>query len=347
MVDFRKLLTRRDAGIGTHLLRWLLRLASVPYTLAVWGKNRLYDWGIKQPYQSGLPVVSVGNVSVGGTGKSPAVAWLAKWFRSQDIRVAVLSRGYGALDSGQNDEALELELQFPDVPHLQHWDRIASAQLAKDELEMQVLVLDDGFQHRRIARDLEIVLLDATDPSAARWPLPGGLLREPLSSLRRADIILLTRCDQAKPEELQKLKAIARRKASKAIVLCCSHQPSHLLRFPQQKDALEKLRGAKVLAFCGIGNPASFFSSLSACGAIILDSLTFPDHHGYDAADVDRLSSWTENFPDASMLVCTMKDWVKLQTADIGTLPLHALAIEMQVADAQPLESQLADLLRR
>ncbi len=156
-------------------------------------RNLAYDWGLLRSYRSPLPVISVGNLSVGGTGKSPCVAWIARWLRAHDIRVAILSRGYGQLDSGQNDEALELELQLPDVPHLQHWDRSASAVLAHEELEMQALLLDDGFQHRRMARDLDIVMIDATDPPSALHVLPGGLLREPLSALRRADVVLLSR----------------------------------------------------------------------------------------------------------------------------------------------------------
>ncbi len=336
MVDLRQLLTSRTPSPGVRLLRWGLRLVSLPYHAAVVVKNLSYDWGWKKPFRSRLPVVSVGNLSVGGTGKSPTVAWLARWLRRRGLRVAILSRGYGQLDSGQNDEALELELQLPDVPHLQHWDRVVSAKLADEELQMQLLLLDDGFQHRRMARDLEIVLLDATDPPAARWLLPGGLLREPLSSLKRADIVVLTRSDQATPGELTAIDSMVRKKTRRAAVLRACHRPSHLMVFPDVQRDLDELRDRQVLAFCAIGNPQSFFGTLANLGATVVDERTWPDHHGFDASDVQTLEQWSQQFPEAEMLVCTVKDWVKFQTARIGGLELVAVAVELDVLEGLP-----------
>ena len=140
-------------------------------------------------------VISVGNLTLGGTGKTPMVEWLARWFRSHDVRVAIVSRGYGAVDGGQNDEARELEEKLPDVPHLQDPNRAAAARVAIDELATQLIVLDDGFQHRRLGRDLDIILIDAVEPFGYDRVFPRGMLREPLSGLRRADVIGLTRAD--------------------------------------------------------------------------------------------------------------------------------------------------------
>jgi tetraacyldisaccharide 4'-kinase len=172
--DWRRLLTDPHPSVRLRAVRLVLRAASLPYALAIRARNACYTRGWFSTTHSPLKVISVGNISVGGTGKSPMVAWLARWLRARQVRVAVLSRGYGQLDHGQNDEGLELELLFPDVPHLQHPDRLASAKLAEEELDMQCLVLDDGFQHRRLARDLDIVLLDATHPAPARRLLPAG-----------------------------------------------------------------------------------------------------------------------------------------------------------------------------
>ena len=130
---------------------------------------------------------------------------LARWFRARNIRVGILSRGFGAGIDGRNDEAKELEVLLPDVPHLQKPDRLASAQIATEELGMQLLLLDDGFQHRKIHRDLEIVLLDAREPFGFGHLLPRGLLREPLRSLRRADIVMATRADQVEPQKLAEI----------------------------------------------------------------------------------------------------------------------------------------------
>ncbi|HEY1186298.1 MAG TPA: tetraacyldisaccharide 4'-kinase, partial [Gemmata sp.] len=143
-----------------------MRLASGPYGLAARTRNALFDRGWKRTHRAPVPVVSVGNLTLGGTGKTPCVEWVARFFREREVQVTILSRGYGSA-GGQNDEALVLEDNLPDVPHLQGADRVALAATAVEELEAELLVLDDGFQHRRLHRDLDIVLIDATRP-------PGG-----------------------------------------------------------------------------------------------------------------------------------------------------------------------------
>src|SRR5437870_5928929 len=144
----------------------------------------MYERGWNERRRAPVPVVSVGNLTVGGTGKTPCVEHVARFYRSRGLRVAVLSRGYGAA-AGRNDEAMVLEENLPDVPHLQGPDRAALAFTAVEELESEVLVLDDGFQHRRLARDLDLVLVDATDPWGQGYLFPRGLLRESPASLRR------------------------------------------------------------------------------------------------------------------------------------------------------------------
>lgn len=327
LIEFRELFCRNRPGLGIRILRILLRAASPVYWFGAQVKNWLYDWGWKTPFKSPLVVISVGNLSVGGTGKSPVVQWIATQLRSKHRRVAVLSRGYGQLDQGRNDEALEMELSLPDVPHLQHWDRVVSAELARSELDMQILVLDDGFQHRRIARDLDIVLLDATAPDAARHVLPGGLLRESLGNLRRADVVMLTRVDQAADRNVETLRRLVSRHASQATLVETSHRPDCIQFFPEGVCPASDLNGRDVLAFCGIGNPESFFRTLEGLGATVLDRRTWPDHHAYSEKDVRSIEQWCAGMPDAPWLICTMKDWVKLQVAHLGGCKLGALKI--------------------
>lgn len=344
LADLRRILTAPNPSLPVLFLRLGLRVLSFPYSATMKLRNWAYDCGIKRSYQSAAKVISVGNLSVGGTGKSPAVAWLAQWFRDRNVRVAILSRGYGALDNGQNDEALELEMRFPDVPHLQNPDRIASAILAEEELEMQLLLLDDGFQHRRIKRDLDIVLIDATDAQSARRPLPGGLLRESMQSLVRSDVVMLTRADQAGAAKVAALEEKVGRIAPNALIVQAFHRPTHL-RNETRRDAAETLEGTKVLAFCAIGNPESFFFSLQTLGATTLDTLKWPDHHGYTASDVAQLEQWALLHSDAEMIVCTMKDWVKIQSDEISGIPLVALAIEMEIScGVDQLEERLTRL---
>ena len=185
-------------GLGPALLRRLLWCARMPYSLGVRWRNRKFDRG-RDVHRAGVPVISIGNLTVGGTGKTPCVEYVARLLREQDIRVAILSRGYGA-ETGRNDEAMVLEENLLDVPHLQDPDRVAIARTAVEELASEVLVLDDGFQHRRL-RDLDILLIDTADPWGAGICYRGGL-REPTSSLRRAGLIVLTRCDAMSPEAI-------------------------------------------------------------------------------------------------------------------------------------------------
>ncbi len=347
-MDLRHLLTNDSPTIPEQILRWFLRLCSLPYALIIRLRNLSYDRGWRKSTKSNLPIISIGNLSAGGTGKSPLVAWLARWFRTRGVRVAILSRGYGQLDSGQNDEALELELQLPDVPHLQHWDRIASAKLAEEELDMQLLLLDDGFQHRRLQRDLELVLLDATDSVAARWLLPGGLMREPLSSLARADVVILSRVNQIPPVAQEKLRERVHGLSPQALILGATHQPANLLTFPDRVCDTGVLQGKRILAFCAIGNPNSFFRSLRELGAETIACRTWRDHHVFTAADIAELTEWTLQFPAAECIVCTMKDWVKIQQEKLGGLDLCALQIYLQFeSETKLLEEKLASLLPR
>ena len=342
MTSLRELVTDPKACLPVVCLRQLLRIASWPYWVAISCRNLAYQVGWKKSFRSPLVVISVGNLTVGGTGKTPTVAWLAQWLRARDLRVAILSRGYGQLDSGQNDEALELELQLPDVPHLQHWDRVASAKLAEEELDMQVLVLDDGFQHQRLARDLDIVLIDASESRLALRLLPGGLLREPLRSLQRARVVLLTRCDQADASKLDWLRRQIHKHNSQAILARAEHCPTRIDVHPSGSSSLAEMRGRRAIAFCAIGNPNSFFSTLRSIGVEVVDQKTWPDHHAYSAEDVQQLVEWTKQHSDVEWILCTRKDWVKLQMAKIGALRLGALVVELKVVEGLvEMETQL------
>ncbi len=167
------------------MARGALALAEIPYAAAVDWRNRRYDCGATVQ-RVGVPVVSVGNLTLGGTGKTPLVEWLARWFADRGVRVVLVSRGYGALPGQPNDEALELAQSLPQVPHLQNRDRVQAALEAIGELGAQLILLDDGFQHRRLARDLDLVLVDALEPFGFGHVFPRGTLREPLAGWRRA-----------------------------------------------------------------------------------------------------------------------------------------------------------------
>ena len=355
---------RESHGVAACLLRASLGLAEWPYAWAVAARNRSYDNGKSPIRRVAAPVVSVGNLSVGGTGKTPLVAWLAQWFLDRGVRVALVSRGYGAAAGESNDEARELALRLPNVPHLQNRDRHAAAQQAIDQHGAQLILLDDAFQHRRLHRDLDIVLLDGLDPFGGERLLPRGLLREPLANLSRAHVVVLTRADLLGPEMRDAIRKRVQRLAPHALWLEAGVRVDRLLRHGSlpatanqavsdgrspampstetrhsetwrtktrhaETSSIETLRGLPVGAFCGIGNPAGFRRTLERLGATIVGWREFPDHHRFDAKDIGSLDTWSAELTAAQAIVCTRKDWVKLDRGQLGGRPLWALDISL------------------
>jgi tetraacyldisaccharide 4'-kinase len=307
-----------------------LRLASLPYAAVVWWRNRRYDRGVNV-HRAGVPVVGVGNLTLGGTGKTPCVEWAARFYRDLGVRAAILSRGYGA-EAGRNDEAMVLEENLPDVPHLQDPDRVTAAARAVEELESELLILDDGFQHRRLHRDLDIVLIDATAPPHRDRLFPAGTLREPVGSLRRANVIVVTRADQADRGATDELRDWLTTRFPGKPVAWSEHRPTALIGTEQP---VESLRRQTIGAFCGIGQPAAFRRTLEDLGAGVADFRTYPDHHPYTRADVDGLRAWAGRLPPGAAVVTTQKDWVKFRLPDLAGRPLLALRVGLVFRDGR------------
>lgn len=357
--DFHDLVSGRRRGVGAACLRSALALAEGPYRLGVWWRNRRYDTRPELTHRVGAPVVSIGNLTLGGSGKTPMVAWVARRLRSQGVRVALVSRGYGADSGAPNDEALELEHTVPDAPHVQDRDRVAAARLAIEELAAQAIVLDDGFQHRRLARDLDVVLLDATQPFGFGRVFPRGALREGVRSLRRAQVVCLTRSNLVDAESREAIRRRAERAAPDALWCESITSPTRLVRVVEDAlgeptgewttESLEELAAKRVLAFCGIGAPHAFRATLGSLGAEVVEWVEFADHHRYNRADIDRLADDAARC-GAQRVVCTTKDLVKVGVAVLGGAPLAAVAIESQLTHGEAgfdaLLSAIADKAR-
>lgn len=343
---FIEIVSGKRTGLAAGLTRCLLRMAEVPYALGSTYKNWRYDCSQKLVQKASVPVISVGNLTTGGTGKTPMVAWVCRWLRQQGVRVCIISRGYGAEKGDVNDEAIELEQRLPDVPHLQNPDRVAAAQVATEELDCQVIVLDDAFQHRRIYRDLDIVLIDAANPFGYGHQLPRGLLRESLRGLKRADAVVLTRSDMIDCSQIEAIKKKVARYHSPAIWVESIHQPKELVQADGSAREIASLRGKRVAAFCGIGNPAGLQHTLESCGYELAGLHTFPDHHHYSRSSIQLLADWCRELTNVEALVCTHKDLVKIGTNKIGTVPMFALTIGMKMLVGEELlEQLLADKL--
>ena len=356
----RDLMSGRSRGVLPATLRATLGAASVGYGLGVAWRNRRFDRGLGVT-RAAVPVISVGNLTAGGTGKTPVVALLANHFRRWGVNVALLSRGYGSLkpsphdgDAGSpsagNDEARVLERLCPGVTHLQRVDRVSSAAEAVSTHGAELLILDDGFQHRRLARDLDLVLIDATNPFGHGHLLPRGLLREPMESLRRADLVLLTRADAVSPGRKRLIVETIRQVAPKPPVIEIAFPATGLLNASGERREVESLEETPLLAFCGIGNPDGFAATLAVAGLRPSELMTFPDHHHYAPADLLRVSRRAQAY-GAAAAVTTLKDLVKVRSDALpgpGAVPLWAVETGCVVAaNASALFDRIDDLVGR
>jgi tetraacyldisaccharide 4'-kinase len=345
--QYRSLVSGRLSGPAAGTLRAVLGLLEHPYEWIIDRRNSRFDRGSVQPHKVAATVISVGNLTVGGTGKSPFVAWLARWFIARGQAVAIISRGYGAGGGRPNDEALELAARLPRVPHIQHPDRIAAAEAALAANPTQVLILDDAFQHRRLARDLDIVLLDALEPFGHGHLLPRGLLREPVASLARAHIVALSRSDAIDEPRRRQIEAEVRRHAPGAQWIELVHEPARLVAADGRSMAIDGLCGQRIAAFCGIGNPAGFRHTLQRCGLEIAGWFELPDHCAYQARHLDQLQQWLASL-DVQQVICTRKDLVKIPRDELNGKPLWALDVELEIVRGQAeLEALLQQIAPR
>jgi tetraacyldisaccharide 4'-kinase len=344
---WRAVVSGDAAGLGPAVARTGLAVLAGGYRAGLAAANLARRLG-GAPRGAPCPVISVGNLTVGGTGKTPMVACLANLLVAEGRQPLIVSRGYGAEADGMNEEARELALRCPDVPHVQDPDRLRA--IRRRAADCDVAVLDDGFQHRRLARDLDIVLLDGLCPFGYGHVLPRGLLREPPSALRRADVIIITRADLVEPAALARIKTAAARYAAPGTpVLTAEHRPTGIVFADGSRAPADWLDGRTVAAACGIGNPEAFRRTLERLGACVVRFDAFRDHHMYTADEVASLRDAARG-AGAAALVTTGKDFVKWrprpaeetpQAADAaGAVPVAALEVAMHLADGE-------DVLRR
>lgn len=335
-----------QAGLWALPVRALLRLISLPYGWIVRLRNRRFDHPARCTRVS-VPVISVGNLTVGGTGKTPLVIELAQRLVRGGRRPAIVARGYKAPAGHPNDEERLIRAHCPQAVYLADADRVRGARRAIAEQGADVIVLDDGFQHRRLARALDIVVIDATCPFGYGALLPRGLLREPLDALRRAGLIVVSRCDQASAEELTRLDERLAQAAPNTPRIQCHHRVTEVVRL--DGAPLDRpLTGARVVLFAAIGNPAAFRATVESLGAAVIAERWWPDHHTYNDRDLAWLTA-PHRFPAHDLLLTTEKDGVKLHhlpgaaAAHIGVV---RIAIDFAADGGTILDERLEECLR-
>ena len=317
----RRVMSGEQNGVAASVLRAGMSAAEPFYAAVATARNRLFDAGLRKSHRLPRPVVSVGNITTGGTGKTPVVRWLAGRLRDHGHRVAVLARGYGARPGHAGDEQVMLDRLLNDgMPELQRVavlanpDRVAAAtQFLREHPETDAFVLDDGFQHRRLARDLDVVLVSATGPFGYGHVLPRGMLREPLRGLGRAGAVVITHADQAPAGELEAIEREVRRFNPHAPVYRAVHAHAGLRRGADHESRpIEDLRAMNWFALCGIGDPRTFLRQLQSIGGRYAGHRWFADHHGYTDADLAAVRA-EARAAGADVLITTEKDWAKLK----------------------------------
>jgi len=353
--SYLKLISGRKSGMSAAILRFLLSVPGVFYSIAIGLRTSLYSKGLLRTHRTGSKVISIGNITVGGTGKTPLVIWLYKEItenlklRTQNYKCAILTRGYKATHNSklktQNypDEPAILSQSCPQAKVIVNPDRVAGAAEAVNKFGAEVLLMDDGFQHRRLARDLDIVTIDATRPFGYGRLLPAGLLREPITALVRADAVVITRCDQIQEAELAEIEQKLRQINSNMIIARSIHAPICAESAESNKISLESLKGRKVFAFCGIGNPQAFLNTINMLGCDVVGSRVYDDHHYYNSDDAATIYEQAM-CSKAELILTTQKDWTKIAPLCVSgkEIPLAYLAIELKFISG---EDKLRDLI--
>jgi len=338
----------------TPAARPFLALPAIAYRAAIGLRNVLYDSGRLRAHRLPCRVISIGNLTVGGTGKSPLTSWVASMLRESGYRVGVVSRGYGRMGARSSllvsdgtailaeprhagDEPYLIARDNPAVPVAVGADRVEAARLLLRAAAPEVIVLDDAFQHRRIARDIDLLLVDGRDPWGNGRMLPRGPLREPLASIARADACILTRSDGQGPASAL---AALERYNPRAALFHCRLQPRAFVKPDGESIDPASLKGFTAYAFSGIAHPGRFEDDLRSLGIRLAGSRRFSDHHRYRGGDLEEVAR-EARLRGAGVLVTTEKDLVRIVETPEGSPPLYALVIQVVFPGGSGLQSWL------
>ena len=350
---FRKLISGRSAGLFAAVLRLVLRAAACVYSSLVRIRNFLYTKGWLQTHRVDAIVISVGNITTGGTGKTPLVIWLYNKLtqnselKTQNSKCAILTRGYKTKKGRLSGEPAVLTKSCPEAKVIVNPDRVAGAAEAVSKWGAKILIMDDGFQHRRLGRDLDIVTIDAMCPFGYGKVLPAGLLREPVDALKRADAVVVTRCDQVAKAKLDQLEEQLCLINPDIAIARSVHAPVCAKSVGGKEFSIAELKDKDIFAFCGIGNPAGFFGTIRKLGFNLAGSRVYNDHHRYTGRDIVDIDEEVR-YLGADLIMTTQKDWSKICNSNFSILnsqdiPFVYLVIELKFIRAEDEIIQLIE----
>ena len=356
---FRLIIEEERRSVWVALLRALATLAAWLYDKVVILRNLLFDHEVLRIHRLNCPVISVGNLAMGGTGKTPMVVWLASLFSKEGYRVGIVSRGYGGAESGRvvvvsdgeniladkaisGDEPLMLAKRLSGIPVLCSTKRVKAGKAAIEKFNCNALILDDGFQHRYLARDLDVVMLDSGNPFGSGWVFPRGTMREKAAALARAQVLILSRFDGS--EGAEKNCDNLRRQWPDKTIVTSTHRPVRIFSAADHRErppsSLSQLRLA---AFAGIARPDDFFQSVHNLGARLVYTASLPDHYPLTSELLASLVREASRFKPEFWLT-TEKDWVRLPQTLPQSMELWVMAVEI---DLDRDGSQLIGMVRR
>ncbi len=334
---YHKLVSGHKKGCFAALLNILLTAISKVYSVVIELRNLLYNRQVFKIYHHEAVVISIGNITLGGTGKTPLVIWLCNQLiqisklKAQNYNFAILTRGYKTENRILSDEVAILNESCPQAEVIVNPDRVAGAAEAVAKFNANILIMDDGFQHRRLARNLDIITIDSMQPFGYGKIFPAGLLREPVTSLKRADAVVITRCDQIATSELSKIENKLQAINPDMIIARSVHSVVGAKTADSKSIKINNLNGKKIFAFCGIGNPNTFLNTIKALGTELAGSKIYNDHYRYtDACLADIYEQ--ARLAEADIILTTQKDWTKIRRLTFVTkgIPLAYLTIEIK-----------------
>ncbi len=346
---YLSILSGQQKGLVATIIKSTLTSLTYPYSAVLKTRNAFYENGIIKSTRLPVKIFSIGNITTGGTGKTPLVENMAKALCKSGKKVAILSRGYGAGNLSQkdndivNDECLTLRENLHGVHILVGKDRVGNGEKAIRDFGVDCIILDDGFQHFKIKRDLDVVIIDSLNPFGGEYLVPRGSLREPLENLRRADIFIISHCDQSSGKVIKSIYTRLKQLNPEAPVCESIHRPVLLEDITGGSTLeLEWLKRKRIYGLSAIGNPESFASTLKGLGAELIKHRVYCDHHVYTLEELAGVVSEAKSL-GADAIVVTQKDIVKIRNMSIKGANILSLRIEFEITEGIELYSKAID----